>query len=268
MGQGKIVTVASQKGGVGKTTVALNVGLALARRMWRTLVIDTDPQGGLGLSLGASVDERPGLVEVLGGAVDPDEAVVSTRVPGLELLPLGQLRAIDEGRWMASLEDGRHLEKLFADLRARADVVLVDTPSGLGGVTAGALRASDFALIQAAPLAGRPVRRILELLVELRKEGAEIQLAGFVLNMLQSRRQASLDVAQESWRMFPDNVVMETSVPRDTCFLDASAATVPVAMLRRLPPPIAAIFDRLAAELEPKIGLEVPDNEAVLCLVD
>lgn len=271
MSQGRVVAVASMKGGVGKTTVTLNLGYALAQRGWRTLIVDTDPQGSIGLSLTGAARSSVGLVEVLAGEAGLDQAVLGTRLPNLSLLPLGQLAAGLAARWTASLEDGRALRTVLGPLREGWDVILVDTPPGAQGSALGALRQSDAVLapLQAEPLAARSIAQLLEVVGELRDNGVQTQLVGLVVTMLQSRQRDSLAVAQESWNLFPGDLVLDSTVPRDVAFLEASAAGVPVGLLRRRPPAVAAVFDRLAAELEPRLGLiEEDDDDRAIALLD
>ncbi len=89
------VVIASQKGGVGKTTVALNVAVALAERGRRTLLVDVDPQGAVGLSLAKGDAELAGLAELILGQAEPRQAVLQTQLPGLSLLPRGRLDPTD-----------------------------------------------------------------------------------------------------------------------------------------------------------------------------
>ncbi len=268
---GKVLAVASQKGGVGKTTLALNLGYALGQRGWKTLLIDADPQGSVGLSIRGELRKRAGLAEVVAGATPLADAVVTTRLPQFTLLPVGGVPALKAAQWTAQLEDGRRLGEVFAAARELYDVVLVDTPPGMFGVALGVLREADFVTLplQAEPLAARSVDQLLEVLGALRHQGRGAKLAGFVLTMLQSRHQDSLGVAQESWRLFPRQHVLDAAVPRDSVFLEASAEGVPVALLRRRPPAVAAVFDQLAAEIEDKIGLELEDEaERSISLLD
>src|SRR5512142_1780966 len=89
------IVLASQKGGVGKTTVALNLAVALAERGHRTLLVDLDPQGAIGLSLARGDTELAGLAELLMGLIEPKVAVLPTHLPGLSLLPRGRLDPTD-----------------------------------------------------------------------------------------------------------------------------------------------------------------------------
>ncbi len=265
MNTGRVLVVASQKGGVGKTTLALNTAYAFAGRGWRTLLVDADPQGSIGFSIQGSLRSQAGLAEVLAGSRALIDTVTSSRLPEFDLLPVGAVPPTDAFQWSAQLEDGARLARLFEEARQHYDLVLVDTPPSMGGVTLGAMRSAEFVVtpLQAEPLAARSVSHLLAVIGALRTEGAEVRLAGLVLTMLQSRQDASLAVAQESWKLFPDDLVLDATVPRDSIFLDASAEGVPLALWRRRPPAVAAVFDQIAAELENRLGLDIDDDRAV-----
>jgi chromosome partitioning protein len=103
----------------------------------------------------------------------------------------------------------------------------------------------------------RSVPQTLEAIGEARlTQGRAPQIAGFILSMLRTRTEVSLNVAEEAWRSLPAELVFETFVPRHDWFLQASAAGVPLALLSKKPPAVATVFDQLAAELEAHIGLK------------
>ncbi len=254
----KSLVIASQKGGVGKTTVSLNLALAFARSGYRTVLIDTDPQGAIGLSLTKSLATRLGLADCVAGETTIEEALVRTKVDGFSIIPVGTVRPAETQSFGAAMADGTRMRALLDALAPGFDVALVDTPCGFGGITAGALRACTHVLspIQAEPIALRSVTQLLEMVKSLGAEGQVAGVAGFVLSMLQTRDEASLQVARDVWEMFPRELLFDVSIPRDGVFLAATAAGVPVGLLRRPAPPVTHVFDLIASELARRMELD------------
>ena len=246
------IATASQKGGVGKTTLCINLAYSLARRGWRVLLIDTDPQGGVGLSLAKSAKAREGFHEFLVRGGDLGKIVVPTRLPELEIIPAGQYDACARQGWPAHEVPAR-----LADLLRGADIVLMDTAAGMSSTTEAVVKACDFVILpqQAEPLAIRSVPHLLETLARFRAEGAGVRVAGILLTMVMREQEMSLKVARELREMLPANLMFQQSIPRLASFLEASALGVPVALTKRNPPPEALIFDQIAAELEQRTGL-------------
>jgi chromosome partitioning protein len=246
---------------VGKTTLSLNLAHALAQRGHRTVLVDADPQGAIGHSLARRSGQFRGLANLLSEGGSAADLLVSTRLASLKLLLLGNLAAADLESFATQMGQGVPLSQALVALDGSFDVAVVDTPSGLTGVTGGALRLATHLLcpVQAEPLALRSVTQVVEVVSLLRGQGHELELAGFVLSMVQARNEHSLDVVREVWGSFPAEYVLETTLPRHPGFLAATAAGVPLGLLGKNAPPLAGVFDQLAAELEPRLGLR-PDT--------
>lgn len=250
------IAFASLKGGVGKTTVALNSAYAFARRGLRTLLVDMDPQGAIGMSLDG-VGQRPGLVAsmieggpLLGG-------VLKTRLPELRLLPIGQVDALDVDQLAIDARAADVVARILEEGAVDHDILLFDTPAGLGGMTRLVLQGVTrvIAVAQCEPLSLRALPRLLELLARLREGGSECSLLGVVASMSSFRDPVMLASLEEVWSLYQSEV-FDTAIPRDGTFLQASRAGVPLGLLSRRPPAVAAVFDKLVAEIEERLGVD------------
>ena len=250
------LVIASQKGGVGKTTVALNLAVALAERGRWTLLADLDPQGAIGLSLAKGDTELAGLAELLAGVARAEDAVVTTRLPGLSLLPRGRLDATDVEAFETAVARPGALEDALAACERGMDVVIVDTPSGLGRVTTAALASSGFALLafQTENLALRSVGQALAVIEHVQTtSNPRLRLIGILPTLVERERSGSQGVLTEIWNGFPD--ALETVVPRSEAFARASALGIPVGFLGGgAGGPEARRFDLLADEIEGRMS--------------
>ncbi|MEZ4363533.1 MAG: ParA family protein [Kofleriaceae bacterium] len=264
------LAIVSPKGGVGKTTLCLNLAYAFAQLGKKTLLIDTDPQGGIGHSLMGKTKDAIGLVDLLEGE-PASRVVIQTRNRNLSILPVGQPPWERLSEWSADMARPGFLAAHLESLEGEHDLAIIDTPAGLSGPTYGVMAyASDLlSPIQTEPLAIRVVGQLMEVLGHLKAQGARANLCGVVLTMARMRDETSLSISQEAWSLFPERMVLDTVVPRDSELLKASAQGVPVGLLRKRPPPVTAVFDRIAAELEPRLGMtEINDDEQPIPLLD
>jgi chromosome partitioning protein len=248
------IVMTSHKGGVGKTTTCLNLAVALAEDQRRALLVDLDPQGAIGLSLAKGETEWMGLSDLLMGACEPNEAVIQTRLDPLAILPRGRLHPVDACDFEITLRDPDTIDRVLSRIEPGFEIVLLDTPSGLGPITRGALAASRFVVVpfQAEPLALRSISQVLRVIDHVSKEeNPSLRLLGILATMLDMRSEASLDVMREVWRSFDG--ILDTVVPRSPEFAAASWEGLPVSHLGGRLRPEARRFEMLSSELMARI---------------
>ncbi|MEP6808913.1 MAG: ParA family protein [Chthoniobacterales bacterium] len=215
----KIIAIANQKGGVGKTTTAVNLGCALAQSGQRILLIDLDPQGNATSSFGLAEVTDGSLYESLVGDASVVEKILPTRLESMFIIPA------DLDLAGAEIEIARmdsHLTRLtetLAPLRADAtfDFILLDCPPSLGILMTNALAAADELLtpIQCEFFALEGLVKIVRVLEQIRNSGANdrVQIAGIVMTMFDSRTNLSAQVVAEVRQHFPREL-FETLIPR------------------------------------------------------
>ena len=259
------LTIASQKGGVGKTTVAVNLAYSMARRGWKVLLMDTDPQGSVGFSLSRKARKREGFYELFDGdAGRARELLLTTRLPELQILTAGREGSFFHLDVGAPPNWGEGFTNILSALEPEGfDVVIVDTAAGLMGCGVEILKRSDFVLIpqQAEPLGVRSIPHILTSIAQLRRSGSAVQVVGVLMTMLQEDEEVSMEVVRQLKEVLPAGLMLPNPIPRDSIFLKASGAGVPLGLLHERPPAAALAFDQLTIELEARMKLEPIEEE-------
>ncbi len=228
---GKRIVIANQKGGVGKTTTAINLATALAALKKTILLIDLDPQGNASTGMGVGAGDRDNTsYDVLMNECPLCDAVMTTCVPGLDLVPSevdlagAELELIDHQR------RSHHLRDALATFTHTYDFVLIDCPPSLGLLTLNALVAADTVLIplQCEFFALEGLSQLLRTIERVRRNlNPGIDIQGIVLTMFDKRNNLSGQVAADV-RAYMGDKVYETVIPRNVRVSEAPSHGKPV----------------------------------------
>jgi chromosome partitioning protein len=230
---GRIICIANRKGGVGKTTTAINLSAALGVAGEASLLIDCDPQGnatsGVGVKLAA---DTPTLYDALLGACPVREAVQKTTITQLDVLPANHDLIGAEVELLNLDEREYRLRTLLQPERQRYRYLVLDCPPSLGLLTVNALTAADSVLIplQCEYYALEGLRSLLETIALIRERlNPELAVEGLLLTMFDPRNKLCHQVAEEVRRFFPHQV-FDTVIPRNVRLSESPSHGLPIVL--------------------------------------
>lgn len=229
---GKIISVINQKGGVGKTTSAINLAASMAVAERQTLIIDFDPQGNASSGLGITADQvgEKSIYQALVGQCTIEEAIRETELPGLYIVPADQNLSGAEVELVGAIAREQKLKKILESVRDRFHYILIDCPPSLGLLTINALTASDSYLVpmQCEYFSLEGLSQLVSTAGLI--QGAlnpRLELEGILLTMFDARNNLAHQVADEVRNHFGEKL-FHTMIPRNVKLSEAPSHGKPV----------------------------------------
>ena len=227
---GKVISIANQKGGVGKTTTAINLSTMLAKKGKKVLLIDADPQGNATSGVGIEKDEDVSTYDVLVNDTTMDEAIKKAKMKNLSVCPANINLAGAEVELVSMMSREQRLKEKLEKIKDEYDYIIIDCPPSLGLITLNAFTASDSVLIpvQCEYYALEGLGQLINTINLVKKHlNINLELEGALLTMYSPRTNLSNQVVKEVKKYFNDKVY-KTVIPRNVRLSEAPSYGMPI----------------------------------------
>jgi chromosome partitioning protein len=228
---GRIITIVNQKGGVGKTTSALNIGAYLAEEEKKVLLIDFDAQANLSSGIGAN-PPKPGIYDLLSEQATLEQVTRKTAIKNLEVIPTDQDLSGAAVELIDQKERNYFLKKALAPIKDRYDYILIDCPPSLGQLTMNGLAAADSMLIpmQCEYFAMEGLTKLLETTGKVQKGlNPSLKIGGIFFTMYDPRTRLANDVVKQVSAYYK-GLVLNTIIPRNIRLSEAPSFEMPISL--------------------------------------
>ncbi len=230
---GKIISIANQKGGVGKTTTAINLSTIIAKKGKKVLMIDADPQGNASSGVGIDRDNiEVSVYDILINEIEVDEVVKKTNIKNLNICPSNINLAGAEVELVSVMSREQRLKEKLDKIKADYDFIIIDCPPSLGLITLNAFTASDSVLIpvQCEYYALEGLGQLLNTINLVKKHlNKNIEIEGALLTMYDIRTNLSNQVVKEVKKYFNDKVYKNV-IPRNVKLSEAPSYGMPISI--------------------------------------
>ncbi len=229
---GRVISIANQKGGVGKTTTSINISTILAKKGKRVLLIDADPQGNATSGIGIEKKTEKSIYDVIIEETKIEEVVLETQVKNLKICPSNINLAGAEVELVSMMSREYRLKERIEEEKENYDYIIIDCPPSLGLITLNAFTASDSVLIpvQCEYYALEGLEQLMNTVNLVKKHlNKELELEGAVLTMYDARTNLSNQVVKEVKNYFEDKVY-KTVIPRNVRLSEAPSFGMPISL--------------------------------------
>jgi chromosome partitioning protein len=250
---GKIIVIASQKGGVGKTTTALNLGHSLTRFGSKVMLIDCDPQGGMAIASNLVKQTNLGIIDLIKETAKAEDIICATKDKTMGVVGLGNLQPEDVLLLENEAKNGT-FGMLIKSLTKDFEYAILDSPSGLGTIPASLLGVSNSVIITIScrVISLRTIPMFLKLVKNIKKEhNKNLDLEGVLITMYNDKNSMEKHMLGEIKKSFSPHVFFQSIIPYSDDFEVASLHSIPVALLPNGLRTAKAYFE-LAMELKEK----------------
>ncbi len=232
-----VISVAAPKGGVGKTTTAVNLAVGLSLKNKKTLIIDVDPSGYASSAFGYYEEKIFGnVIDLYKRTKTVQEVIHATEIPKLDIIPFEKINYDDEVVFNGLTADKSVLRNAIKSIKHQYEYIILDCPPFLYGSTINSLVATDYLIIpvKSSKFSLEAVEKMVQFVKEIKKyENPKLKIYGILLTMYEANTKAAFQIKRELFKKYP-NLIFKTSIPKNTDVAESTFHNKPVILFNEL----------------------------------